>query len=240
MSPDDLASLAIDAALTNNWQEAIKTNLAILAGNPTDVEALNRLARAHKEAGELQQARQTYRKVLKLDRFNPIAQKNLKLLEALPKSFKKRDSNFNSCQPQIFLEEPGKTKVVNLVNLAPASALLPLSAGAQTNLLIKRRAVTVVDTNGVYLGALPDDLSAKLIKFIKGGNRYEVFIKTVGKNSLSVFIKEIYRTPRFKNQPTFPGAGGEYYTFIKPEPVSSEEETEGVEEGLAEEELSLV
>lgn len=236
----DLTTQAVNAALTNNWQEAIKTNLAILTENPKDVEALNRLARAYKEAGEIRLAQKTYRKVLKIDRFNPIAAKNLKLLESFPKRSKTPPSNLNSCQPQMFLEEPGKTKVVNLVNLAPTSTLLPLSSGNQTNLLIKRRAVTVVDAKGTYLGALPDDLSAKLIKFIKGGNRYEVFVKTVSKNSLSVFIREVYRAPRFKNQPTFPGAGGEYYTFVRPETVLSEEESEAAEEGLVEEELSEV
>lgn len=235
----DLTTQAINAALTNNWQEAIKANLAILSENPKDIEALNRLARAYKEAGQLRQAQKTYRKVLTLDRFNPIAQKNLKLLETLPKSFKKRDTNFNSCQPQ-FLEEPGKTKVVNLVNLAPASIILRVSSGTPVNLLIKRHTLNVVDGEGTYLAVLPDDISAKLIKFIKGGNRYEAFVKTVAKNSLSVFIREVYRAAKFKNQPTFPGGAGGYCPFVKPEPVPSEEESEATEEPLAEEELSGV
>lgn len=231
----DLTTQAINAALTNNWQEAIKVNSEILKDDPKDVEALNRLARAYKEAGELRQARQTYRKVLTIDRFNPIAAKNLKLLETLPKSFKKQVPN-SSCQPQMFLEEPGKTKVVNLVNLAPTSVLLPLSSGTQINLFVKRRGVIAVDSNGVYLGALPDDLSARLIKRILGGNRYETFVKTVGKNNLSVFVREVYRAPRFKNQPTFPGGG--YCPFVRPEPILSEEETEASEEVLPGEEVS--
>lgn len=233
-----LTSQAINAALTNNWQEAIKANLAILAENPKDVEALNRLARAYKEAGDVKLAQKTYRKVVKIDRFNPIANKNLKLLEILPKLWQKPlpPSN-NSCRPQIFLEEPGKTKVVNSVNLAPTSTLLTLSSGNQADLLIKRRTVTIVDANGVYLGALPDDLSAKLIKLMRGGNRYEAFIKTVAKNCLSIFIREAYRAPRFKNQPTFLGAGGEYHTFFKPESLLSPEEAEIAVETLPEEEL---
>lgn len=235
--PPDLSTQAINAALNNNWQEAIRANLTILTENPKDVEALNRLARAYKETGNIKLSQKTYRKVLKIDRFNPIATKNLKLLETLPRSFKKRPlpSN-NSYQPQIFLEEPGKTKVVNLINLAPASTLLTLSCGDQANLLIKRRAITVIDTNRIYLGALPDDVSAKLINLIKGGNRYEAFIKTVAKNSLSVFIREVYRAPRFKNQPTFPRAG-EYYTYLKLEPLSPTGEPEAVGETLSEEEL---
>jgi len=234
----NLTTQAINAALTNNWQEAIKLNSEILSENPKDVEALNRLARAYKETGKIKLAQQTYRKVLSLDHFNPIAQKNLKLLESLPKSFKKKEGlNSNSCQPKIFLEEPGKTKVVNLVNLAPARVLLPLSSGNQVFLTIKRRTVAVVDQDDVYLGALPDDISAKLIRFLKGGNRYEVFLKTVAKNSLSVLLREIYRGARFKNQPTFPTTG-KYYSLVKPEVVFSSEESEGEEEELSEEKLS--
>lgn len=222
----DLTSQAVSAALNNNWHEAIKLNLTLLKEDPKNVEALNRLARAYKEAGNLQLALKTYRKVLTFDRFNPIAQKNLKLLESLPRSFKKQENSFHSnhCSLQMFLEEPGKTKVVNLVNLAPTSILLHLCCGNQTNLLIRRHSVAVTDGNGAYLGALPDDLSTKLIKRISAGNRYETFIKTVSKNCLAVFVREIYRSAKFKNQPTFPGAGGENYSPGKSETSLSEEE----------------
>lgn len=238
-----LTNQAINAALNNNWQEAIRINLKILTENPKDVEALNRLGRTYKETGKVELAQKTYRKVLKIDRFNPIAIKNLKLLETFPKSFKKTpSSNNDSYHPQIFLEEPGKTKVVNLINLAPASTLLTLSCGDQANLLIKRRAITVIDSNRIYLGALPDDISAKLINLIKGGNRYEAFIKTVAKKSLSVFIREVYRAPRFKNQPTFPVTSGKSHFFGRSEPLSSTEEPtpDLGEETLSEEEPSEV
>lgn len=243
MSPD-LATLAIKAALINDWQEAIRTNLVILKDDPKDIGALNRLAHAYKESGNLEEARQTYRRVLKIDRFNLIAQKNLKFLEVLPKFSKKQEKacrnnevvlGSRSFQPKMFLEEPGKTKVVNLVNLAPTDVLLTLSCGTQINPLIKRRTIIFVDTSGVYLGALPDDLSAKLIKRIGGGNRYEALIKTVAKNSLSIFIREVYCAPRFKNQPTFPCAIN--YSFTKRRSISPPEEPgeEGMclsEEGL--------
>ncbi|MFH0863922.1 MAG: tetratricopeptide repeat protein [Candidatus Gottesmanbacteria bacterium] len=228
MSPD-LTTQAVNAALSSDWPQAIKINRDILKDHQEDVEALNRLARAYKESGDYKQALKIYRKVLSLDRYNPIAQKNLSLLEKLPKSYKKKILNnsitINSChcQPHMFLEEPGKTKIVNLVNLAPASNLLPLSCGDQVNLLIKRRAV-IATNDGTYLGAIPDDMSIKLIKRITVGNRYEAFIKTVDHNSLAIFIREIYRASRYKNQPTFPGAGGEFYSDNKGDGYSGDED----------------
>lgn len=232
----DLATQAVNFALTNNWQEAIKTNLLILKENPKDVEALNRLAHAYKETSQVKLSQKTYRKVLQFDHFNPIAQKNLKLLENSPKYTKKQGQNANSssCPPETFLEEPGKTKIVNLVNPASASVLLTISCGNQVNFLVKRRTVVVTDLNGTYLGALPDDLSAKLIRAIKAGNRYEVFIKTVTKNSLSVFTRELFRCPRLKNQPTFPIAGGGLHLLsIEEAPTEKESGEEPViEDGV--------
>ncbi len=244
MSPD-LTTQAVNAALGSNWNEAIKINLEILKEKKDDVEALNRLARAYKESGDYKLAQKTYHKVIILDRYNPIAQKNLKLLDKLPKSYKKQGNNgdaspiTNHCQPNMFLEEPGRTRVVSLINLAPASNLLPLCCGDGISLTIKRRTVAIT-FGTTYLGALPDDLSIKLIKRISGGNRYEGFVKTVGHNSLSVFIREVYRAPRFKNQPTFPGAGGEYY-LGKDENSEFGEEGENAsdDDSLAEEDLPL-
>lgn len=236
----DLTTQAINAALKNDWLKAISVNLSILESNPEDTAALNRLARAYKESGSLKLAKQTYRKVLVFDRFNPIAAKNLKLLESLGKGdhlLKKNQTAINghACPPQTFLEEPGKTKLVNLVNLAPVSLLSGLSCGEKLAFSIKRRTVTVVNENQKYLGALPDDLSLRLIRLIKGGNRYEVFAKTVAKNSLSVFIREVYRSPRLKNQPAFPGANGQYYipppqkVFATDDSLEEEEKAPGEE-----------
>lgn len=201
----DLTTQALNAAASCLWKEAIDFNLIILKSDKDDTEALNRLAHAYKELGQIKESLSSYRKVLKLDRFNPIASKNLKFLQALPKNLKKTGVTLSPKNTsETFLEEPGKTKIVNLINLAPLSILLGLSCASQVNLVIKRRSVNVVSTNGFYLGALPDDLSAKLIKLINGGNRYEAFIKTVAKKTLTVFIRELSRAGRFKNQPTFP------------------------------------
>lgn len=202
----DLLAQALNAAKSSLWQEAARLNLEILKEEKEDTEALNRLAHAYKELGQIKESLAAYRKVLKLDRFNPIASKNLKFLEALPKNLKKTGSNNNVPKnlSETFLEEPGKTKIVNLINLAPLSILMGLSCGSPVNLAIKRHTVNAVDQTGSYLGALPDDLSAKLMRLIDGGNRYEAFVKTVAKKALTIFVRELSRANRFKNQPSFP------------------------------------
>lgn len=229
----DLVIQAITAALKSSWTEAVDVNCELLKENPLDIEALNRLAHAYKQAGEIKKAQTTYRKVLKIDRFNPIATKNLWLLDRLPKNIKKLEGFNCSSFAQMFLEEPGKTKVVSLINLAPLRTILSLSAGTPVNLFIKRRTVTVCTVNGTYLGALPDDLSSKLIRLLKGGNRYEAYVKTVGKNSLTVFLRELFRSSRFKTVPTFPHLGA----HAKEEPEINNPREEETEEEPPEEEI---
>ena len=73
----------------------------------------------------------------------------------------------------------------------------------KVEMVVKNRKITIVDMNGNYLGVLPDDISHHLLRLYKGGNKYELFVKSIRVNSLSVIIKEIFRSKRFKNQPSF-------------------------------------
>src|SRR3989338_5169940 len=68
---------AINAALFNNWKEAIKYNEEILDKNPKDLDALNRLAYAHLQLGKLKEAKKLFKRVITLDSYNQIAKKNL-------------------------------------------------------------------------------------------------------------------------------------------------------------------
>src|SRR3989338_4300800 len=99
---------AIQAALRGKWTEAVDLNAAILRENPNELEALNRLARAYAELGEIAKADSTYRKVLVLDKYNPIAIKNLKRLKAKRPKSEGIVSQSNQTTPPIsanFLEE---------------------------------------------------------------------------------------------------------------------------------------
>ena len=66
------------------------------------------------------------------------------------------------------------------------------------------------------MGTIPDDLSLRLIKFIKGGNRYQAFVKAVDRQNLEIFIQEIFRSKRFRNLPSFSPSGGGYLSYLSP------------------------
>ncbi len=100
-------------------------------------------------------------------------------------------------------EEPGKSKIVNLLKVAEPQKLSQAYCGMQVGATVKNRKITIVDGEGTYLGVLPDDICHHLMRLLKGGNKYEFFIKSVRVNSLSLLIRETFRSKRFKNQPSF-------------------------------------
>lgn len=197
----ELHKLAIDAALSSDWIKAEEINKKIIKIEPENTECLNRLGRALLELEKVKQAKKTYQSVLKLDPYNSIAQKNLKRLQSFREGVKHTNNSIIS--PSLFLEEAGITKVVNLVKLAEPQRLSRLYPGALVVLVPKNRGISVTDLDNNYLGALTDDLSHSLMKLIKGGNKYQSLIKSVKPNSLTILIRETYRSRRFKNQPSF-------------------------------------
>ena len=212
---------AITAALNQNWSEAIKINTILLKGNKDDLGILNRLGYAYLQDGQFTQAKKIFNRVLKLDPYNQIASRNLKKVGTL----KRRDlpGFMSHLSPMMFLEDPGKTKIAACVNLAPGSTLSFLCAGQEVSLRAKKHAIEIRDAKNVYLGALPDDLSFKLIKFLGGGNHYHVAVKSVGKNSLSVFLREVSRGKKFRLQPSFITPAG----YVLSPRVKTDAESEG-------------
>jgi len=204
-----LHQLAINAALTSNWQQAIDFNLEILVEEPKSVEALNRLGRAYFELGKLPESKESFDKSLVNDPYNQIAAKFIKRIETCkkknPKAKNGNGTNHNCAQvdSDLFIEEPGKTKLIALLKVAEPQKLSLLSPGAMVNLNIKNKVIAIADQEEEYLGVLPDDLSRHLVRLIHGGNKYQAIIKTVKINGLSILIRETYRSARFKNQPSF-------------------------------------
>ena len=207
-----LCQFAIESALSSNWTDAVKINEKILKSDPANVEALNRLARAYCLQGLNAKAGKTYQKVLGIDPYNTIAKRNLEKISKLAPGSKngKPDVHSNDSTATItqnlsavFVFEPGKTKVINLLNLASPSVLATLNCGEKVSFVPKKHSITITKDDGTYLGALPDDLSFKLIAFISGGNKYETYVKYATTKSLAIFIRETERSSKFTNQPSF-------------------------------------
>ena len=199
-----LKDKAIQAMLLGDWKNATILNRALLSENPKDIDALNRLAYAFTILGKIQDAKSTYRKVLKLDILNQIAIRNIKKLTDFgPRQIAKSISSIKGVN-NIFLEETGKTKIISLVNTAQPKIIALLKTGQPVITSIKRSKIFIQDQNKQYLGVLPDDIGRRLIKLIKGGNAYTACIKSATEHNVAVFIKEVKRAARYKNQPSFP------------------------------------
>lgn len=199
-----LKTQAIQTALVGNWEEAIKLNKELLKEDPQDVEALNRMALAYTILGKSTSAKTTYKKVLEIDPLNSIAIKNLKRIK--PEGKGKKDelvTNITIQVNNIFLEETGKTKIVDLINLAQSEVLSKLKTGQSVDLSIKRLKIFVHGDSNSYIGVLPDDIGKRLIKFINGGSKYEAFVKSAKHNAVSIFIRELKRASKFKEIPSF-------------------------------------
>jgi hypothetical protein len=150
--------------------------------------------------GKQKEAKSTYQKVLVLDPLNPITLRNLKRLK--DKGLNLSGGKTNSCIHNKFLEEPGKTKVVELVNIAQPTVVEALRTGQSLELSIKRLKIFALEEER-YIGVLPDDISKRLIKFIKNGCKYEAYVKSANQHKVTIFIKEIKKTSRYKDQPSF-------------------------------------
>lgn len=219
----DLIQKAVDEALAGNWGEAIEANKEILKGDPNDIECLNRLARAYAESGNLTKAKELAQKVLKLDPFNNIAQRSLDKWKNLRKSDVTSSPTHSGLE--IFLEEPGKTKVVPLIHLGDLKVLAKIDTGDEVNLNPHPHKASITTFDGKYVGRLSDDLSARLRNLIEAGNEYKVFIKSSDPKEVKIFIKETKKSEKTKNIQSFPGEKVEYVSFTPPELVHKKEDT---------------
>ncbi len=188
---------AIDAAKKQNWETALTFNTQILEISPEDIGAWNRLGLAYIQLGKRKDATKAFQSALNIDRSNPIAQKHLANLK----------NNINIQVPAFssdqFIEEPGKTKTVELHRLASKDLLTQLNIGMECNLVPKNRYISV-EYQEKYIGALPEDLSFRLTKLIKSGNKYSCRIRSVSACTCVVFLREIFRAKRNSDINSFP------------------------------------
>lgn len=196
-----LKTQAVQTALMGDWDTAILLNQLLLKENPNDIDTLNRLAYAFASTGDTKKARDIYNKVLTLDVQNPVALRCLKKLTVIGKSH--MDGQIMQQMNNIFIEEPGKTKVIELVNIADPKIISQLRCGETLTLSLKRMKIFVLDLQKRYIGMLPDDISKRLMKFLNGGNTYAAYVKTTDDNKVIILARETRRAPKFKNQPSF-------------------------------------
>jgi tetratricopeptide (TPR) repeat protein len=209
-----LSREAIDLALQGRWEEAEALNRDIIEKFPSDVEAYNRLGRALTELGNFDGAKDAYLKALKLAPENAIAKKNLARLTSLSESMATLKTTPQKTSPSkaqtrrvaldLFITEVGKAGVVNLHSVAPLEVLAKMGFGDQVRLEARKQRLIVTSESGEYLGEVEPRQGLRLIKLMRGGNRYDAAILNVEEDKVQVIIKEIYRHPGQVGHPSFP------------------------------------
>lgn len=197
-----LKDQAIKCALNNNWAEAIEINKTILEENPKDIDTLNRLGYSYLKCHKLKKAKGIFEEVVSYDKTNPIALKNLKKIQALSENKTTENGSIHNIDG-LFIQETGKTKSIELRNLADKKILLLLETADEVNLVIKRSKVFVQKNDKTYIGMLPDDIGMRLISLINGGNEYQACIMNADDKKVTIFVKETKKSKKFANQPSF-------------------------------------
>lgn len=193
-----LRTQAISAAKHNQWDTAVGLNEQLLASFPDDIGSYNRLGLAYLHLGEKDKASANFNRVLELDRSNSIAKKQLERIKS------KKTNALPTFNTEHFIEEPGKTKIVELHRLAGKPVLEDQSVGSKCNLVAKKRYISVETLDGTYIGALPEDISFRLIKLIESGNTYSCLIQSLNSKSCSVYLKELVRSEQNQDIHSFP------------------------------------
>ncbi|MCL2149361.1 MAG: tetratricopeptide repeat protein [Dehalococcoidia bacterium] len=201
---------AIALAMEGRWREAVVANRTILESIPGDVDALNRLGRAHMELHEYNEARIAYRRAKEVDPYNSIADKNLKRLATLKTESAdeippKEDDR--PVEPRYFIEETGKAGVVRLVNLAPRQVLAKMVAGDRVALEMSDGNLVATDDAGAVLGWVEPKHGQRLARLMAGGNRYLASVVSASETGLSLMIREIYQDASQAGQLSFPSRG---------------------------------
>lgn len=187
---------AILAAKQQNWQSAIEYNELILAEHQTDLGALNRLGIAHIQLGDKAKAKAAFNKALDIDKSNSIAKKNLQRLQ-------QKSVKIATFSNQDFIEEPGKSKTLELHRLAGKQVLDDLAVGQLCELKSKSRYISI-ESQGQYIGALPEDISFRLSKLVEAGNIYSCCIRSFSPSHCSIYIRETFRSEKNAHIHSFP------------------------------------
>lgn len=204
----NLHEYANNAAIAGDFVTAIRLNEEIITHSPDNVDAYLRLGFAYLQTNDLENSKKAYRQALKLEPISQIARNNLEKIKILEKGSSHSDEEHYdqdlALNPNLFLNVQGKTKEISLVNIGQADVLAKLKIGQYVELKIKKRRVEVRDRNNGYIGALPDDISKRLIFFLEASSTFLVYIKAASKNTVDIFIKEEKKGTKVRGYTSFP------------------------------------
>ncbi len=188
----DLAKRAIGLAMKARWDEAVELNQEILREFEDDLEAHNRLGKALSELGRNREAMRAFEQALRISPYNSIAKKNIDRLSRLGDESSGAPEPSLTSRP-VFIEESGKSGGTSLVNLAPPDVLVRLAPGHPVDLAPEEGRLKVAKPSGEYVGQVEPKLASRLTRLMKGGNRYEGAVASVGEREITIMISETYK-----------------------------------------------
>ena len=197
-----LTDQAVKLAVNSRWDEAVQVNREYIRIFGEEAEALNRLAKALSEVGQVAEARKMYSRAIEIDPTNTIARRNLDRLATMSDTVAPNAPS--QLDTRLFIEETGKATVATLQAVDRNVANL-LDAGDVVNLQVQGNAVNVVTTTGQYVGMVEPRIGLRLAKMMAGGNEYAAaMVTTTG--DLKVMIRETYQHPSQIGRVSFPQA----------------------------------
>lgn len=202
---DSIQLQAIEAAMQHQWQDAANLNALIIKKDKHNLSAYLRIGFAYLQLGKMNEAKKYYNKALRIQPKNIVALENLEKLKILSRKGINRigieKPVFNT---EVFIDVPGKTKSLTLVNPGQKNIIARLISGQSLDLKVKKRKVEARTKANEYVGTLPDDISRRLIHFLKARSIYSTIIKEAGLNKIVVFIKEEKKGRGVVNHISFP------------------------------------
>ena len=194
---------AVQLAISGKWDDAVKLNKFIIDSFGADEESQNRLGKALSELGKLKDAKSAYEVALKLNPMNSIAKKNAARINTLLHQKEGLKVGGTRVDLNLFVEEMGKT-VITTLESSSADICSKVAAGDVAELKIEGDGIVAETSRGVRLGLLEAKLARRLIKFMRGGNRYQAGVTSCDGSSVKLIVRETYQDPRFAGKPSFP------------------------------------
>jgi tetratricopeptide repeat protein len=195
---------AVQLAIAGKWDEAVKLNRFILDSFGSDEETQNRLGKALSELGKLKEAKASYEVALKLNPMNSIAKKNAARINALLHQKEGLKVGGTRVDLNLFVEEMGKTIITTVDAPSNVDICSKVAAGDVAELRIDGDGIVAETSRGVRLGSLEAKLARRLIKFMRGGNRYQAGVTSCDGNTVKLIVRETYQDPHFAGKPSFP------------------------------------
>ena len=195
---------AVQLAITGKWDEAVKLNKFIIDSFGADEETQNRLGKALSELGKLKEAKASYEAALKLNPMNSIAKKNAARINALLHQKEGLKVGGVKVDLNLFVEEMGKTVITTIDTPPNADITSKVAAGDVAELKADGDGIVAETSRGVRIGALEAKLARRLIKFMRGGNRYQAGVTSVDGNTVKLIVRETYQDQKFAGKPSFP------------------------------------